>query len=75
MSFLGKIFVSLVGKIFAYTLKWRIKNDPIINKAIRDADENTAKTRKEILELCDGDKEKVKKALPESVRKYLGFDF
>ena len=67
--------MSLVGKIFAYTLKWRIKNDPIINKAVRDADNDTAKTRKEILELCDGDKEKIKKALPKNVRKSLGFDF
>ena len=61
--------MSFLGKIFAYYLKRSIENDPIINKIVRDADNNTAKTRKEILELFDGDKEKIKKALPKDVRK------
>lgn len=67
--------MSLLGRIYARILKWKVENDPTLTKMVSNADSELAKSRKDILEHLDGDKEKVKKAIPKSVRKALGFDF
>ena len=67
--------MSLFGRIYARILKWKVKNNPTLTKMVSNADSELAKSRKDILELVDGDKEKVKKAIPKRVSKALGFDF
>lgn len=64
---LSSLFLRIVGK--------NIKNDKGIQSAIKDADESLAKAQKTIENRFDGDKDAVKKAIPQSVRKYLGFDY
>jgi hypothetical protein len=66
-GFIGKLFLSVLGRT--------LKNDKNIAKAIKDADESVENARKSIEDRFDGDKEQVKKAIPQSVRKYLGFDY
>jgi uncharacterized membrane-anchored protein YhcB (DUF1043 family) len=64
---LSSLFLRIVGK--------NIKNDKDIQSAIKDADESLTKAQKTIETRFDGDKEAVKKAIPDNVRKYLGFDY
>lgn len=65
--FLGRLFLKKVVK--------SIKNDPEIKNAIAKADKELEITRDKIEKLSNGDKEKVKNAIPLDVRKYLGFDY
>lgn len=64
-----------IAKLYALVLKSTIENDKDLKDIAYNADIKSEITRKKIMNSCDGDKEKVKKAIPEEVRKYLGFDF
>ena len=66
-GFMDRLFLSVLGKT--------LKNDKNISKAIKDADEAIETAKDSIERRFDGDKEQVKKAIPQSVRKYLGFDY
>lgn len=64
-----------IGNLFLSILNRNLKSDKNIAKAIKDADESIENARETIEKRFDGDKEAVKKAIPQSVRKYLGFDY
>ena len=66
---------SIISNLFLSILRYNIKNDKNIAKLIKDADESTENARETIEKRFNGDKEAVKKAIPQSVRKYLGFDY
>tara|TARA_B110000977_G_scaffold15922_1_gene19436 strand:- start:593 stop:796 length:204 start_codon:yes stop_codon:yes gene_type:complete len=67
--------MSYIGNFFALLIKKRIKNESKIQDSIYKADISLEITRKKILDTLEGDEEKVKKAIPKRVRKYLGFKF
>ena len=64
-----------ISNLFLSILSRNLKSDKNIAKAIKDADESIENARETIEKRFDGDKEAVKKAIPQSVRKYLGFDY
>lgn len=66
---------SFLAALFARKVKKNIEKDRNIQKAVKDADKYLEKTRKEIEDKLGGSKEDVKDAIPQSVRKYLGFDY
>jgi len=67
-GWLAKLFIKRAAK--------DIKNNKNIQNAIADADKFTLKSKNKISDLFSGDKEKIKKALPDKIlRKSLGFDF
>lgn len=67
-GWLAKLFIKRAAK--------DIKNNKDIQNAIADADKFTLKSKNKISDLFGGDKEKIKKALPDKIlRKSLGFDF
>jgi len=70
-----KLKEGIVSRIFLSILNRNLKNDKTIQNAIKDADESVENARKTIESRFNGDKEEVKKAIPQSVRKYLGFDY
>lgn len=67
--------MSWLGKLFAFSIKRSVENDEKLQELVYNADIRSEIARKRILERCNGDVEEVKKAIPEDVRKYLGFDF
>ncbi len=70
-----KLKEGILSRIFLRVLKSNIKNDKGIQSAIKDADESLQKAQKKIEDRFNGDKEQVKQAIPDNVRKYLGFDY
>lgn len=66
---------SFLGKLFSRAVKKGIDNDKSIKQSIASADKSLERAQKQIEDRFDGDKEQVKKAIPLSVRKYLGFDY
>lgn len=66
---------SLLTKLFSRSLRKSLQNDKDIQTAIKNADKSLETAQKKIEDRFDGDKEKVKKAIPDNVRKYLGFDY
>lgn len=65
----------ILSRLFLRVLTKNIKNDKNIQQAIKDADDSLQNAQKSIEKRFDGDKEKVKQAIPDNVRKYLGFDY
>ncbi|MEY4457035.1 MAG: hypothetical protein RLY15_1299 [Bacteroidota bacterium] len=70
-----KLKEGILSRLFLRALTKNIKNDSNIQKAIKDADDSLQNAQKTIEKRFDGDKEKVKQAIPDNVRKYLGFDY
>jgi len=70
-----KLKEGFISNLFLSILSRNLKSDKNIAKAIKDADESIENARETIEKRFDGDKEAVKKAIPQSVRKYLGFDY
>lgn len=66
-GFMSNLFLTILGRT--------LRNDKTIAKAIKDADEAIENAKDSIESRFGGDKEQVKKAIPQSVRKYLGFDY
>jgi|TARA_B100001939_G_C16755270_1_gene535902 hypothetical protein len=67
-GWLAKLFIKRAAK--------DIKKNKTIQNAIADADKFTQQSKNKISNLFNGDKEKIKKALPDKIlRKSLGFDF
>lgn len=65
-----------LGKLFLKRASKNLKNDKSIQSAISDADKFTEKSKNKISNLFNGNKEEIKKALPDrDLRKSLGFDF
>jgi phosphoenolpyruvate-protein kinase (PTS system EI component) len=64
---------NFVGKLFKYLLSKKISKDPNIKNAIKDAEENLEKIRKNVEKKAS--KEDIKDAIPPNVRKYLGFKY
>lgn len=65
----------ILSRIFLHVLSKKIKNDKNIQNAIKSADDSLKNAQKSIENRFDGDKEQVKQAIPDNVRKYLGFDY
>ena len=65
----------ILSSLFLRIVSKNIKNDKGIQSAIKDADESLRTAQKTIETRFDGDKDAVKKAIPDNVRKYLGFDY
>lgn len=70
-----KLKEGFISNLFLSILSRNLKSDKNIAKAIKDADESIENARETIEKRFNGDKEAVKKAIPQSVRKYLGFDY
>ncbi len=70
-----KLKEGILSRIFLRILQSNIKNDKGIQSAIKDADASLQKAQKKIEDRFNGDKEQVKQAIPDNVRKYLGFDY
>ena len=70
-----KLKEGFISNLFLSILSRNLKSDKNIAKAIKDADESIENARETIEKRFDGNKEAVKKAIPQSVRKYLGFDY
>ena len=70
-----KLKEGFISNLFLSILSRNLKSDKNIAKAIKDADESIETARETIEKRFGGDKEAVKKAIPQSVRKYLGFDY
>jgi hypothetical protein len=66
---------SFLAKLFLKKVVDSIKNDKELQQSIEDADKDLLKTRSKIEKIANGDKDKVKSAIPADVRKYLGFDY
>jgi|TARA_R110000823_G_scaffold298797_2_gene419255 uncharacterized protein Yka (UPF0111/DUF47 family) len=66
---------SFLAKLFTRAVKKGIDKDPNISNAIKRADTAIDKARAEIEMKLNGDKDEIKKAIPLSVRKYLGFKY
>jgi hypothetical protein len=66
---------SIISNLFLSILRRNIKNDKNLANAIKDADDSLVETRKNIEDRLGDDKEKIKRAIPQSVREYLGFDY
>lgn len=64
-----------LAKLFARAVKKDIAKNPNIKNAINRADAAIDKARDEIERKFNGDKTKIKNAIPISMRKYLGFDY
>lgn len=64
-----------LAKLFARAVKKGISKNPNIKNAINRADAAIDKARDEIERKFNGDKTKIKNAIPISIRKYLGFDY
>jgi hypothetical protein len=70
-----KLKEGMLSRLFLRVLAKNIKNDSTIQNAIKDADSSLEQAQKTIEKRFNGDKEKVKQAIPDNVRKYLGFDY
>jgi hypothetical protein len=70
-----KLKEGILSRLFVRALQKNIKNDKGIQDAIKDADASLERAQKTIEDRFDGDTEEVKKAIPDTVRKYLGFDY
>lgn len=70
-----KLKEGILSSLFLRILGKNVKNDKTIQQAIKDADNSLQNVQKTIEKRFDGDKEKVKQAIPDNVRKYLGFDY
>lgn len=70
-----KLKEGILSRLFVRILQQNIKNDKGIQSAIKDADTSLQKAQKKIEDRFGGDKEHVKQAIPDNVRKYLGFDY
>lgn len=66
---------SFLSKLFLKTLEKSLKNDPNIKKSIQQADKSLENARQNIEKTAKGDKEAIKKNIPQDVRKALGFDY
>lgn len=66
---------SFIAKLFAKSVKDSLLNDKDLQQAVSDADKKMQDLRDTIEKEADGDKERVKKNVPLSVRKYLGFNY
>lgn len=64
-----------LAKLFTRAVEKGISKNPNIKNAIHRADSAIDNARAEIEKNLNGDKEAIKKAIPLSVRKYLGFDY
>lgn len=64
---------NFVGKLFKYLLSKKIAKDPNIKNAIKDAEDNLERIRKNVEKKAS--KEDIKDAIPANVRKYLGFKY
>lgn len=65
----------ILSRLFLSILARTLKNDKTISTAIKDADNAIENAKNSIESRFNGDKEQVKQAIPQSVRKYLGFDY
>jgi hypothetical protein len=70
-----KLKEGILSRLFVRALQKNIKNDKGIQNAIKDADTSLERAQKTIEDRFDGDIEQVKKAIPDTVRKYLGFNY
>jgi uncharacterized membrane-anchored protein YhcB (DUF1043 family) len=70
-----KLKEGILSRLFLRVLAKNIKNDSTIQNAIKDADASLEQAQKTIEKRFNGDKEQVKQAIPDNVRKYLGFDY
>jgi hypothetical protein len=70
-----KLKEGILSRLFVRALQKNIKNDKGIQDAIKDADASLERAQKTIEDRFDGDTDQVKKAIPDSVRKYLGFNY
>ena len=66
---------NFLAKLFTRAVEKGISKNPNIKNAINRADSAIDNARAEIEKNLNGDKEKIKKTIPLSVRKYLGFDY
>lgn len=64
-----------LAKLFTRAVKKGIDKDPNIANAIKSADAAIDTARADIEKKLNGDRDKIKKAIPLSVRRYLGFDY
>lgn len=64
-----------LAKLFTRAVEKGIAKNPNIKNAIYRADAAIDKARDEIERNFNGDKKKIKNAIPISMRKYLGFDY
>ena len=70
-----KLKEGILSRLFVRALQKNIKNDKGIQDAIKNADASLERAQKTIEDRFDGDIEQVKKAIPDTVRKYLGFNY
>jgi len=66
---------NLLAKLFTRAVKKGISKDKNITQAIKRADTAIDMAKANIEKKLNGDREEIKKAIPLSVRKYLGFDY
>lgn len=66
--------MSIISNLFLSILRRNLKNDKNLANAIKDADNSLVEVRKNIKDRIGDNNEKIKRAIPQSVRKYLGFD-
>lgn len=64
-----------LAKLFTRAVEKGISKNPNIKSAITKADSAIDNARAQIEKNLNGDKEAIKKAIPPSVRKYLGFEY
>jgi hypothetical protein len=64
-----------LAKLFTRAVEKGVANNPNIKNAINRADSAINQAKSSIEGRFNGDKEQIKKAIPLSVRKYLGFDY
>jgi hypothetical protein len=64
-----------LAKLFTRAVKKGIDKNPNITNAIQRADSAIDNARADIEKKLNGDRDEIKKAIPLSVRKYLGFDY
>ncbi len=65
----------LISRLYLFLLKKKIENNNLIKEELFKAEINTEIAKKNIEKKLNSDKEKITKAIPARVRKYLGFDY
>lgn len=66
---------NFLAKLFTRAVEKGVANNPNIKNAINKADVAINQAKSSIETRFNGDKEQIKKAIPLSVRRYLGFDY
>jgi len=67
--------MGIFAKLFAKGVAHKLKNDKDVQNAVNNTDQVMKDARDRIEKSAKGDKEQIKKDLPPSLRKALGFDY